>query len=210
MALGDSYVTLAEYRASLSSGETAANADITRNLKSISRYIDWKLGYQQTGFCKDATTSVRLYDGTGMPDLRVDAIATKTDLVVTVDDDLDGGFDHDTALAAGDFELRPLNADKGPQPRPWTWLKLPERGDRREWPRESLVKVEAKHGWMKVPNGIKDATIQFAAMLRVESTYATMQIQQIDTVVQASPQARSILKGLAEQYRTSAPLVVMV
>ena len=94
-------------------------------------------------------------------------------------------------------------------PRPWTWLKLPARGDRRLWPRDTLIKVEAKHGWPAVPDGIKDAAITLTAMFRDESVYATMQMQQIDQTVQASPQARAIVRDLYQQYKARAPSVVM-
>ena len=209
MALDSAYATVAQYRAALTAVDTGADVNLERNLKSISRYLDWKLGFQQSGFNKDAATSVRLYDGTDTPELYVAPIASKTGLVVTVDDDEDGGFDHDTALSSDAFELRPLNADKGPVARPWCWIHLPTRGDRRYWPRESLIQVEAKHGWPQIPDGIVDATITLTAMFRVESTFSTMQIQQIDDSVQASPQARAIVKGLSQQYRAASPLVVM-
>ena len=210
MAIADAYATLAQYRESLSDSSSLGNDAVIERNKSVSRYLDWKLGYHQSSFNKDSATSVRLYDGNDSPDLYVAPIASKTGLVVTVDDDLDGALDHDTALAAGEFELRPLNAASGPVPRPWTWLRLPERGSRRSWPRESLIQVTAKHGWPAVPDGIKDAAITLTAMFRDESIFATMQMQQIDSSVQASPQARAIVRDIYQQYRAKAPRVVTV
>ena len=210
MAIDDAYATLAQYHESFSTPGSGNDAVIERNLKSVSRYLDWKLGYSQSSFNKDSATSSRLYDGNDSPDLYVAPLASKAGLVVTVDDDRDGTFDHDAPLTAGEFELRPLNAASGPVPRPWSWLRLPERGSRWCWPRESLVKVEAKHGWPQVPDGIKDAAITLTAMFRDESIYATMQMQQIDQTVQASPQARAIVRDIYQQYRAKAPLVVTV
>ena len=208
MPIADAYASVAEYRAALSSPDTGADAKLERNLKSVSRYLDWKLG-QRTSFNLDVAATTRLYDGAGAPDLTIDAVASKVGLVVTVDDDGDGVFDHDTALVAGEFELRPLNAPTGADERPWTWLHLPTRASRSIWPHDVLIQVEAIHGWPRVPDAIKDAVIELTGMLRVESVFATMQIQQIDAGVQASPQARSILKGLYQQYRAVSPLAVM-
>ena len=53
----------------------------------------------------------------------------------------------------------------------------------------------------------KRGTIWLTSIVRIESPYATQQIQELDQLVQASPQARSILNGLMQSYN-HYPVVV--
>lgn len=198
MAIGDAYATAAEYRGVIGGTETSADTLILRQLKATSRYLERKLGQY---FNKDASVTTRKYraDGTGI--IEIEPVASTTGLLIAVDDSYDGDFTDETDLAAADFELWPLNADKGPEPRPWTELRATGWGARSYFDEGFYVQVTAIHGWPAVPDAIAMATIELTAMaLRLEGPYATQVIQEMETVVNASPQARSILKGLYQVY----------
>ena len=199
MTLDSAYATIAQYRASVSSedmegDDAAADQRLERNLKSISRYLDWKLR-QNAGFNREIAPTSREYViadlhrftsyGDHLVELEVEAIASQAGLVVTIDRNRDGDFTNEDPLDSAAFELFPLNADKRPIAEPWTELRLylpywssafVSYGSQPR--REPRVKVDAIHGWPQVPEGITDATITLCAMFRIESTYSTMQIQQ--------------------------------
>ena len=209
MAIGDAYATAAEYRAAVDRTDAADDAIIGRDLTALSRYLDWKLN-QRAGFQKDAAVTVRVYEGDGTRRLLLRfSIASATGLIVTRDTDADGDFADETALTSNtDFELRPLDADKYPEARPWTELYIPSWAPTYgTWYEGERVQVTAIHGWPAVPAAIKSGTIWLTSIVRIESPYATQQIQELDQLVQASPQARSILNGLMQSYN-HYPVVV--
>src|SRR5581483_9366143 len=119
MAVTDAYATAAMYRATdRGKIDTSRDSDVDADLLAVSRYIDAQLG---RFFTKDASAVARVFEGgkSGWR-LRVDDIAVNSGVIVKVDMNYDGSFSGETAWSATDFTLYPLNADKGPEPRPWT------------------------------------------------------------------------------------------
>lgn len=202
MAITDSYATAAEYQGIKggTTGNATLDARLLRQLKATSRFLERQLGQY---FNKDASVTTRLYVGNGTHTIEVEPIASVTGLLVKTNLNYDGDFSLETAWTyPGDFVLLPINADKGPEPRPWTEIYIPGWSEQAStWPEGYQVQVTAIHGWPAVPEAIFHATIELTAMaLRAEGPYASGQIQEMDAIATQSPQARAILKRLYQVY----------
>ena len=217
MAITDAYCSEPEYRAAKKQ-ESSADALINAQyLSAASRYIDFKLD-RKSGFNKDATGSetFRVYEvRAGSPSrsdwaesenpwkyggmkrvIDVDDLVSVTS--ITVDENRTGTFS--TTLSTNDYELLPLNAAKGAEVKPYTQIGMTSWGAYTAWGNGWRVKVTGVHGWPAVPEAIKVATIEIAAILQLKSPYATGRIEDYDQVVGTSPQARAILMGLMTNY----------
>lgn len=212
MAITDSYASFDEYRSAKQQGEEPAVAPL---LAAVSRYIDHKLD-RRSGFGKDATATERIYmpkskgvaqDGWAESEnpwkyggmirvLDIEDLVSVTS--ITIDEGRDNTFS--LTLSASDYELLPRNAATGPEPRPHNQIGLTEWGSRVGFTVGARVKVTGIHGWPAVPEGIKWACIEFVDILRGTSALATNRINEMDQVVDASPQARAILRDLMTNY----------
>ena len=150
MEVTDAYASTTTYRDLISKTDTAEDAEIDGDLKAVSRYLDRRLG---RFFTKDASAVARTYMRGPQTDPRIlwvdDIAASPTS--IKIDDDNDGSFADETALAAADFELWPLNAGKGAEPQPWTMIYLPKSGSKGNWPAGHRVEVTAQWGWPAIP-----------------------------------------------------------
>lgn len=222
MPVSDAYADAASYRAAMSKTDSADDGDILLDLEAVSRYIDRQMGRMPSGlprhFTRDAAVTTRVFEPTvygrvdpeaenpwlytkGTRDLWVDDIAVSAGLVLKVDEDRDGSFADETALAATDYQLWPLNADKGAEKQPWTRIRLPEWSTRSGWQRGAQVEVTAVFGFPAIPSAISRATIQLTAILRLESPRATGRIPEgIDDEVEMSDPAKRIVAGLIRSY----------
>lgn len=108
MALLDSYATLADLRARLSSGgvtlSTTDDPILTSALASASRSIETATNRQ---FNLDTGLTSRVYYPTSQSTAIVDDISTTAGLVVATDSDDDGVYE--TTWLATDYLLRPIN-----------------------------------------------------------------------------------------------------
>lgn len=204
MAISDAYATVSELKAFKPRFSSDDDAALGSGLKAIARYLDRKLNWP-SGFNKDGTATTRVYPGSGGRVLMLThSVASLAGIQVKVNDSYDGDFAGETALAAGVYGLRGeggvLDPDKGPEPRPWTQLYLPGWSTKGEWTKDYRVQVTAIHGWPAVPEAIHFANMELLLIIRGESTFSTDRIQEMDSVVSTSPQARAILKGLSEVY----------
>lgn len=218
-AVTDAYASVATFRAVTGSNDRAQEAAIRRELVAAARYLDGKLG---RFFTKDAAVVARYYDtpraGLGRfdPDgespyggfddpqavLFVDDIATATGLIVKIDDDRDGSFADSTALTIGtDFVLTPENAQRGPEPRPYTAIRLTPYGAWGRWPAGCRVEVTAIYGWPAVPAPIETATIELVRLIRIQGPRATNVVNiGLENIEQVSPEARAIVEKLVRDY----------
>lgn len=216
MAVTDAYAIATQYRNRLKKTDAADDSDILEDLKAVSRFIDFKC---RRYFTKDDAVVARIYYPQGYfggdpeaenpwlftkgsRELRVDDIADRTGLVIKIDEDRDGSFADETALATTDYELWPLNADKGPEPKPWKRIALPAWSTRSGWPNSSPVEVTAKFGWPAIPNAIMNATIHLTGILRLESPRSTQRIPEgMDSAFAESSEAQDIIGELVKAYR---------
>lgn len=202
MAITDAYATAAEYRTTFGVTNTSgvdADAVILADITSVSRYLDRRLG---RFFTKDASVVARRYQPSGRPTLNVHDIASLTGLIVKVDDD-SNGIATTTLTITTDFEVAPLDADKGPEPAPWTELYLPPRSSRTRW--DSLTEVTAIFGYPSVPGAIQRAALELTAILRIQSPRATNQIPEgAEQALDASAEAQKIVSQLSGVYAKPA------
>ncbi len=196
MPITDAYATVSLYRSVVGKTDTAQDGDIQVDLNAISRYLDGKLG---RFFNKDASAVERVYiPEINTPFIRVDDLAVAP-TAVKLDTGGDGQFA--TTLEASDYELLPLNADKGPEPRPWTRIQMTPWGNYGAFTAGVRVQVTAQYGWPYVPDAIQRATIQLTAILRLETPRATRRIAELGDVMEASPDAMSIIRQLTDRYK---------
>lgn len=194
MAIGDAYATVAEYVAS--TGKLTGDDDVSvlRALNSASRLIDRVTGRV---FNKDAAAVDRIYiPSATRTELHVDDLVSVTG--ITVDDGMNGQYT--ATLSASDYELWPLNAADGPEAWPYTGILATPWGTRGSWAKGVRVKVNGIFGWPSVPAGIVAATIELAAILRMESPRATNTINELNQVIGTSRMAQSIVGELVNTY----------
>src|SRR3989304_3297059 len=124
MAVSDAYATVAQYKTVFEKTVATEDAEILDDLKAVSRYLDRKLN---RFFTVDAASVARTYmpRGAGVPSrsdwaesenpwkygglirvLHVDDIANAT-IGIKIDEDRDGSFADEVALAVADYELLP-------------------------------------------------------------------------------------------------------
>ena len=206
MAIADAYATIAEYKDQLLKTTADDDDEITVDLLAVSRWIERHLG---RFFNKDAGDVTRIYvvgrqggePYGGYRHLWIDDLSAAP-TTIKIDTDDDGSYADETALPTADFEMFPLNALVGPEAQPYRRIDLTNWGDQVSFPRDLHVEVVGKWGWPAVPSAIKQATIMFTSIHRQESPLATKRIQDdIGSSIEASPQARSLLSGLATVYR---------
>lgn len=211
MAVTDAYSDASTYRAVTDKTDTAEDAEILTDLTAVSRYLEQRLG---RFFNKDASDVARdfiaPYDGPVFPEaenpykysrgsrmLHIDDLsAAPTSIVV----DSNGDGTPETTLASTDYQLMPLNADKGAEPRPYTSIYIPVWSTQLGWPPQRIVRVTGKWGWPAVPEAIKRATIHITAILRLETPRAQATVSELGQLVQSSSQARGIIDDLTRHY----------
>ena len=197
-AVTDAYATSEEYRRVYKGSTSDDDPVLDSDLLAVSRHLDHRLG---RFFTKDEADIARIYvpsSGCGNTLWIDDLSASPTS--IKIDDGDDGSFSGDTALASSDYELNPLNASKGPEPRPYTHIVLTSWGTKGEWPEGQRVEITGKWGWPSVPEAIKRATIELTGILRVESARATSRVDEIGTVIGMSSAAQNIIQRLMDAY----------
>lgn len=228
MALTDPYASVQEYRDVVDKTDAASDGAILDDLTAVSRWLDLKLG---RFFTKDAAPVARVFTipgalrnrfmvpplgwaesenpymyGTWSRSLTVDDIASTTGLSIICDTDRNGLFD-DGALAATDYELWPLNAALGPEPKPYTTIVIPSWSTVGGFPVGVRVQVTAVWGWPAIPAAIARATCHLTGILRLESPRATSRVNELGEVLSTSKQARDLLEDLRAQYARKDAIV---
>jgi len=195
VAMDAAYATAKEYRDVIGKVDTTQDNDILLDLKSISRYLEGKLG---RFFNKDDDDVTRIYIAYEYsPELWVDDLsAAPTSIKI----DRDGDGVYEIELETTDYELHPLNADKGPEARPFTQIHLLSWGNYPSFHKGDRVEIVAKWGWPAVPDAIKRATIHLAAILRIETPRATRRIAELGDTIEASIDAQNIVKQITYGY----------
>ena len=216
MAVTDAYATAANYRGVVDKSDTGDDVEILADLKAVSRLLDRKLnrfftqeaavtrtympkpqGPQRAGWAEAENPYVA---GGLTRVLYIDDLETLT--TIKIDEDRDGSFADETALAAADFELTPRNAPAGSDPEPYTAIELTEWGAKNAFPPGARVEVIGTWGWPAVPAAVARATIHLTGILRLESPRATRRIQEnMDSAFETSKAANDIISELIRNYR---------
>ena len=203
MAITDAYATAAEYRTSISKSKAGDDLIIGAQLTMMSRYMERRVGEHWT---KDESAVARQFIRAHRENstrLYVDNLAAAPTEVI-VDTDNDGSFTDESALTDANYELWPLNAALGPEPHPWTTIRLPAWSTQAIWPADVHVRVTAQFGWPSVPVAIREACIELVAIFRMQSPRATSRVEEMGAVVGASREAQTIVSELIERYGNTA------
>lgn len=202
MAINDPYIEAEDFRARIGKTVAADDTILAAILAGVSRLIDRECG---RFFSKDAEVVVRHYDGNGQARLYIDDIASAAGLIVKVD--LDGDYDFDGAdetLTVGThFWLGPANVALGSEARPYGYLEIvPNNARLAVWPeRPRAVQVTAIFGWPAIPGAIVEATVMIAREIAdLEQAGMTAALQNIDSTVNLSPTAFSIVQRIKREY----------
>lgn len=164
MALGDTYVPLAELKDYLSipTNKTSLDEALSSSLSSATEEIE---RYCNRQFNSASTATARIFEPSTQTLVHVDDFSTTAGLVVELDVSGTGTFS--TTVAPADYELFPYNGVADGQPG-WpfyqiamtnsVWLPNPYASRRR-----GTVRVTAKWGWSKVPAPVQQACLIMAA-----------------------------------------------
>jgi len=216
MAVTDAYATATEYRDAIDKDDTSEDSEILTDLTASTRYIERKLG---RFFTKDASAVARIYvpRNTGSP-TRVDWAESENpwkyggltrtlfvdDLVsvtsIKIDEDRDGSFSDEAALAGTDYELLPRNAALGSESSPYTSIELTEWGTKHAFPSGARVEVTGIWGWPAVPAAIKRACIHFTALVRLETPPSARTTSEAGEILESSSEVRGVISDLMRHY----------
>ena len=206
MAITDAYATAAEYRSEIHRSDSADDTEILLDLAAVSRYLERMTGRIFTKDAGDVTRVFIIGDGLvaepikaitrfSIPDLSADPTTIK------IDEDDDGVFTDETALAATDYILGPENNDVGPETFPFTWIELTRWGDKNSWPYKHRVEIVGKWGFPSIPSAIKQACIHITGILRLETPRASGRIE--DSIIGSSvisPAANRLVADMVTAY----------
>lgn len=163
MALGETYVTLAELKDYLQIADSKTSLDdaLTSALESATAEIERHCNRQ---FNKAETATPRVYAPGTCRSADVDDFYTTTGLVVEVDSNGDGTFA--TTVPSSAYELYPYSGVVEGQPG-WPYYKLSLVGGTR-FPalyngRTGTLRVTAQWGWDAVPAPVQQACLIIAA-----------------------------------------------
>lgn len=219
MPVTDAYSDAGTYRARLGKQDNGQDPAILDDMIAVSRMIDSICDRENTGFNIDAAPTARVYYPRGYhggdPEaenpwrgvrgarlLDVDEIGDTTGLSIIIDENRTGSFAGYTALASTDYQMFPLNADKGPAPSPFTQIYIPTWSTKFGWPPGCPVQVTAKYGYAAVPPAIKRATEQLTGILRLDTPRATERIPEaMQAAIAESPTGQKIIDMLLATYR---------
>ena len=203
------YAAAAEYLTQSGKTGTGDNAQTLLDLEAVSTYLNQRLGWEATGFGKDASDATRVLTiPRTSKDLSILAAPlSAAPTTIKIDTDQDGDFTDETALAAADYRLyvsdHELFTNNLLRPIPWPALiiRLTPWGAQGEWTKNLDVQIVGKFGWPAVPQAIKSTTIELTRIWRLESPRATSTISELEGVVQSSPQAQGLVNRLLDTYR---------
>ena len=203
MAISSAYATATEYKSFIDKTISTEDAELDEQLDGTSRYLE---GVSNSFWNIDAAVVVRQLLGAGLPCLdlgqgNAPGIATQTGLIIKVDQDNDGDFTDETALDNATLRFLPLDADVGPEARPWRFVELTSRSGLGSFPSNHLVQVTAKWGWPAVPKLVKQTTIELTAIWRGEGSRASQRMNELDEAISASPYAMSLVKKFISRYQ---------
>jgi len=211
MSVSDAYTTPQEYRALIGKDDTSDDLELATDLRATARYIDRKLGRFFTSESATSRDYLTTFSGVVNPEaenpfrtargarqLDIDDLVSLTSCLV----DLDGDGTPETTYTSGtDFQLWPLNAARGPEPRPYVALVVPP------WPQSQLpfppyrlVRITGTWGWPAVPPAINRANAHLTAILRMEGPRSSRSISADGEILEANPQAQSIVRELMGTY----------
>lgn len=154
MALGDPYITVADWKAYVKIADAVDDNEIQDVIGSVSAEINTHTGRQ---FQDAATATARVYrtEDTGL--IYVDDFHTTTGLIIKTDDDADGTYE--TTWTSDEYQLEPLNGIvEGVTGWPyWVVRAIDERQFPMAANGRALIQVTARWGWASVPKPVKQA-----------------------------------------------------
>lgn len=140
------------------------DANLENAVEGASRQIDSITGRR---FYQDGTVTTRYFTPDNSFYLFVPDISTLTGLVVKLDDNDDGT--HETTITINtDFIVEPVNAGQNQvQYQPFTKIRILDTRSSQRFDASIVnnVKVEAKWGFVNIPDAIKQATLLQATRL---------------------------------------------
>jgi hypothetical protein len=203
----EAYASVAFYRSRSDKIEDSEDSIIADDLIAMTRLIDMRVFGQGSAnrFTKDSSPQSRifvprisdiLYGPFHRSRLEVDDLVSVS--TIAIDENFTGTFSK--TLAAGDYELLPLNALQGGEPRPYRQIHLTEWGTYGGWIPGSRIRITGIWGWPAIPQPVVRACVELTRLLRLATPRATSTMTDFGTVVGQSAQARNIIDELVSNY----------
>lgn len=218
MAWTSAYADATEYRNRIDKSITTDDAAILAGLTAITRMLEEELGrvFNQSSAGEaryfDAGTPIanddprskylvtpRIYGQTS--GIAIDDLVTATEIA----SDLDGNGTYETIAVSTDYYLLPYNA--AIYSKPYTRVELSLNPANAIGGYAKAVRITGTWGWPSVPAPVKEATIQLAAILRLETPRAQATVSEIGQLVTMSAQGRGIVDRLVREYSRKALVV---
>jgi hypothetical protein len=201
------YATAHEYR--IRNDQTSASDDglIAAVLSAVSRVVDRRVGVAPGAFLpvEDAT---RYFDGRGRSVLVLRDSSRRQHFLRTVESIRIDGGDGEFSVAEFDLDepwVRALPEGNDEMAEPFDRIELLgfSSASIARWPnRPRSVEITGDWGWAEVPGAIRERVISIAReLLDAHRAGATLQLQSIDTSIQLTPGARSLMAMLEKEYR---------
>lgn len=198
MAVTDPLATLDDYTSRFPNRNRSDDGELLRTLTAVSRYIESQEVCGQQ-FTKDAAAVVRIF----RPEVATSKLWLGANLAAnptTIRLDTASAGTYATTLSSTNWELWPLNAADGPEPKPWRRIDLVSWGTYATFAAGQRVEVTAVWGWPTVPEIVRLAVIELTAIVRLESPRATTRVDEMGTVIGMSAQGRDIVSNLLSSY----------
>jgi len=173
------YIDLATLKRNLGIGtaDTADDADLTRNITTVSRLIDKYCGFPRRQFFAGSANEVRYFTADEYRAFWVDDITTVASIQADVDGD--GVYEYTWTLGT-DYHLSPYNA--AGQSRPYTRVELRTFGVTIMPVVRKGLKITGTWGWPAVPSEVIDACLLQCIRLhkRVVAPFGIAPVPNID------------------------------
>lgn len=198
MAITNGYITLATLKTELQIDDGLDDARLELSISAASRQIDAHSGRV---FWLESGAATRFYNVAEPMVADVLDIASRTGLVVSIDEDDDGGFST-TLTETTDFILEPLNAEYLTPIQPWDRITMVDNY-RFPMKRRPGLRVTAVHGYPAVPDAVSSAClIQAKNIYKVTGSgvFGSMQIS-VDGIPMRIPALDYVAIGLLEPFR---------
>ena len=194
MAVTDPLATLDDYAAEFPNRDRADEVELLHTLTAVSRYVESQRVCGQQ-FTKDAAAVVRIFK----PEVATSELWLGTNLAANPTQirlDTANAGTYATTLSSTNWELWPLNAADGPEPRPYRRIDLLPWGTYTSFAANQRVEITAVWGWPTVPEIVRLAVIHLTAIVRLESPRSTTRVDELGSVIGMSAQARDIISNL--------------
>lgn len=197
MAITDPLASVGDYHERYPSAAVVADPELAHVLLMVSDYLRLRCGRE---FTIDETATKRVFV-VPRSSVRL-AIDEFGDVLVGVKVDLDGDGSFADEVAVSGVERLADGVLQPPVGWPYNEIALlPAASPVSIFLRGQRVEVETRYGWPAVPEVLRSATIEIAAIWLLQSRRANVQSEELGRVIGISPMAKALVDQVVSVYR---------